>query len=93
MIVESMNNRIKALKYELEVLNGLNYLDVVYETDLADNNKWNESMERIFKFLGVPPVGVSSKTLKTENISNEERILNYSEILEYLKKSEHKYSV
>ncbi len=83
-VAEDISLRLRAMKYELEVLIGLNYFDVVYENDLADSNSWNESMEGVFKYLGVPPIKVSATTLKTDNRTNEERISNYSEILEYL---------
>ncbi|RLD52828.1 MAG: hypothetical protein DRJ05_17080, partial [Bacteroidetes bacterium] len=90
-VAEDISLRLRAIKYELEVLIGLNYFDVVYENDLADSNSWNESMEGVFKYLGVPPIEVSATTLKTDNRTNEERISNYSEILEYLSNSKFSY--
>ena len=48
-------------------------------------------MEGVFKYLGVPPIKVSATTLKTDNRTNEERISNYSEILEYLSNSKFSY--
>ncbi len=91
MVLKKLNYRIETTKCEIELLNGLDYLDVVYENDLADSNSWNESMEGVFKYLGVPPIKVSATTLKTDNRTNEERISNYSEILEYLSNSKFSY--
>ncbi len=84
-VAKKLNHRSKAKEGELELLNGLNYCDIVYEDDLADSNNWSSSMARVFNYLGVQPCEVSAKILKTDNRANDKRILNYSEILDYLK--------
>jgi len=84
-VVKSLKSRIRALKYELEALQGLEYLDVVYENDLAESNLWSKSTERIFNFLDVDTVEVRTSMLRTDERPYEERISNYQEILAYLK--------
>ncbi len=84
-VVKALKNRLRSLKHEFEALQGLEYLDVVYENDLAESNLWNKSMERIFHFLNVDPVEVHTSMLKTDDRTYEERISNYQEILDYLK--------
>ena len=84
-VVRILNIKTNDMKYELEALKGLNYLDVVYENDLAESDKWNESAEGVFRYLGLQPVEVSAAILKTDHRTNEDRISNYPEILAYLK--------
>ncbi|MEA3446545.1 MAG: hypothetical protein U9R19_17655 [Bacteroidota bacterium] len=87
-VLNGLKIRTKALAYEKMILKGTDYIDIVYEEDLANSNKWPESMERVFKYLGVQPVEVSANTFKTDNRTNEERISNYHEIMEYLKNTQ-----
>ena len=84
-VLDSLKIRSNALKYECNVLESKNYLNVIYENDLLNHELWNKKMIRIFNYLGVNPVKVTTSTLKTNSRTNEERISNYSEILEHLK--------
>ena len=84
-VVKSLKVRTRALEYEMKALQGLKYLDVVYENDLAESSLWGKSTKRVFNFLNVGPVEVHTSMLKTDDRTYEERISNYQEILEYLK--------
>ncbi|MCF6171950.1 MAG: sulfotransferase [Bacteroidales bacterium] len=86
-VVSMINIKMNDMEFELELLKGLNYLEIIYENDLANSSKWNESAKGIFRHLGIRPVEVSGTTLKTDNRSNKERISNYADILRYMRKN------
>jgi len=86
-VVNKLNRRIRFFKNEMELLNGIDHLDLTYENDLANSSKWKECTEKIFRFLDILPVEVTATTLRTDHRTNRERILNYAEIITYLKKN------
>jgi len=85
--------RTRDLEREKNILKDLKFLEINYEKDLANSNKWKETTERVFKFLGTYPVDISSSTLKTNSVANEKRISNYEEIMEYLKETQFSHLV
>ena len=66
-------------------MNGVDYIDVIYERDLADSDKWTKNMEFIFDYLDLEPVEVAASTIKTSKKTIKQRVSNYQDIIDYLK--------
>jgi len=87
-VVNNLIRRTDDLEYEKKILNGVNYINIVYEKDLANSTKWTESMRQVFEYLDLKPVDVTTAIIKTNQRSVEHRISNYKEIIEYLKNTQ-----
>jgi len=83
-VILALNRRNEQLESELRTLKNKECFTVVYEDDLRDKNRWNKTGERIFKFLGLDPVEVTSQISVTDPRADAERIENFDEIITYL---------
>jgi len=83
-VISALRRRNEQLEIELKTLKNKDCCTVVYEDDLKDKNNWNKTGERIFKFLGLDPVEVTSHILVTDPRTDAERIENFDEIIKYL---------
>ncbi len=87
-VINSLKFRNKQLEAEFKVLSEIkNYCSVIYENDLKDQNYWNETTQRIFRFIGIEPVEVKSSILITDPRPDNERIANFDEIISGLNKA------
>jgi hypothetical protein len=80
MFVHLLNGRAQLLGREREVLADLPFFEVVYERDLADAEKRNESMQKIASFLGVPSAPLSTALRRISRENPREMIANYDEL-------------
>ncbi len=81
-VINVLKFRKKLMASEYKVLSGIgNYCSVIYEEDLIDQKNWDETMGRIFQFLGIEPVIVKSSILITDPRPDSERIDNFDEII------------
>ncbi len=84
-VIYEYNRRKTLLTTEFEVLSGIgNYCSVIYEDELRDPKKWNETIGRVFHFIGIEPVVVKSSILITDPRPDSERIENFDEIIHSL---------
>ena len=60
-------------------------LTIEYEADLADSQRWGETMRRVFQYLGVAPAPVSTELRRTDERDYPEVIENYAELLASLR--------
>ncbi len=71
---------------EEEAIAGLERCLVEYEDDLADSSRWNATMERVFRFIGVTPVPVRTELRRTDERDYRDVIENYAEMLATVRK-------
>ena len=73
--------------FEKEVIDGLNYLDISYETDLSNTERQLETIKKISTFLQIPEFApkIELKKITTEKFSGF--IENYEEMAKYLSKT------
>jgi LPS sulfotransferase NodH len=84
-VINVLRFRKKHLAAEYEILSAIgNYCSVIYEDDLSDQKNWDETMSRIFQFLGIEPVIVKSSILITDSRPDSERIDSFDEIIRCL---------
>jgi LPS sulfotransferase NodH len=70
---------------EEENLKNIPHVKIIYETDILDNSRHQETADKVFKYLGVPshPVTTDLKRITVDKL--EDMILNYEEIESKLK--------
>lgn len=71
---------------EAELLQGIPYLEIIYERDLASARAQQATSDRLFGSLGLDPVPVSTEGLVTTPRNLQEFVLNADEVLKYLSK-------
>lgn len=64
------------------VLEGVPHHSVVYEEDLQRSERWQDTSAKIFNFLGIKEVPVSSNLVKFTERPYQDFILNYCELVE-----------
>jgi len=79
-----IDQNISYLKQEKKLLENMDHLHVVYEEDLFYSDDWQRTADRIFSFLGISSVDVSSKNVITDLRTDAERIDNFDEIIQFL---------
>ncbi len=66
------------------------YLKVVYEKELENSSRHQETAEKIFRYLGVDPCPVNSEFCKTDSRPYKEIISNYDEVIQFFQNSSFK---
>ena len=82
-----LEKRVRWHQTEDSLMKKIPHIKVIYEDDLKNRGKWDRSMEKVFMYLGIPPVHVQSDLLKTDPRPYDEVIDNYRELIEWLKKT------
>jgi LPS sulfotransferase NodH len=75
----------KLRKYEAQLLSGLPCLEIHYEDDLENPEQQQETMGRVFAYIGVNPTRVESTLQKVTPRDHRNYILNYDDIAPLLK--------
>lgn len=83
-VVNAYKYRNKMLLTEKHVVSSLEHCSVIYEEHLQEAYMWPETAARIFHFLDIDPVEVSTSVLKTDPRPDYERIENFGEIIHHL---------
>lgn len=86
-IVKDLKRRKNIMDKEISILNTIPHLTITYEADLKNQENWQQTCNRIYKFLGLNPVEVSSQNLVSDPRSDSERIENFDEIITYLQEN------
>lgn len=86
-----VNDRIRWHRNENKILENCDYISVIYEDDLQNQENWQPTLNRIFKFLGANELSVSSNLKKTYPKPYSEIVENYSELMQRLKKNQLDY--
>jgi LPS sulfotransferase NodH len=86
-LMKEILTRIRLKEVEREVLEGLDYLQISYESDLLDGSFHLQTVNRIRGYLGLSLLtSVSSKLQKITDRSLADEITNYDEVMFALKK-------
>lgn len=86
-IVRALKKRKAALKKETAILEKIPHLTVQYEEDLKNKQNWQPACNRVYEYLGLEAVEVSSKNLVSDPRPDNERIKNFDKIMDYLRKN------
>lgn len=78
-----MRSRKQQLEDEIEFLKAIPHLELNYEKDLLHNPQIGA--DKVFAFLGLPPVTVHTNLIKVVNTKLEEFLENYDEVETALK--------
>lgn len=79
LFVEEVQKRMRFGETEREILQGTDFHEVVYDDDLQQSEKHQETIDGIFDFLGLPPHPVATKFKKVNTQSMEDLVINYAE--------------
>jgi len=88
-LIRKIERREKYTEQEYEALKKVKYLHITYEDDLLDSQKHQQTADKIFNYIGVPSVPVSSKFKKINNKPKNELIKNWEELETKLKMSKY----
>jgi hypothetical protein len=88
-VSKTIRKIIRGNRQITKILRNKPHLQLYYEDDLADQNNWQKTALRIFKFLDVTPHKVTSKLAITDPRPDWERIENFDQIIAYLKANGH----
>ncbi len=83
-VLKAIKNRLESSAREREVLEGLDYLEIVYEEDLLNAESQQKSQVKICKFLNVQLEDLKSPLKKTTTQTIRDAISNYQEIKNHL---------
>lgn len=81
----------KCEEREKEILDGLQYLTIYYEDDLLPQENHQQTLNKVFHYLGVDSVDVRARFKKTTPKEISDFIENHAEIIGTLKKT--KYAI
>lgn len=88
-LIDGIERRDKYREKEKEILQGLNYIEVVYEDDLLLQENHQRTCNKVFDHLDIEPVSVKAKLKKTTSSKLSEVIENYEEVVESLGKTKY----
>lgn len=74
---------------EKQNLKNIPYLEIIYERDLLDNSRHQETADRIFGFLGVDSHKVKTAYRKVTPDDLRDSIENYDEVLNFFKNTKY----
>jgi LPS sulfotransferase NodH len=87
-LLKVLKNRTRWKIKEQKMIENYDHLPVVYERDLKNKEKWQETLDKVFRYIGVEPVSVKTNLEKTDVRPYSERIENYDELIETMKNSQ-----
>ena len=85
LLLKHTGNRLQRTKLENQLMTKFDHLDVIYEYDLFNSDSWPETTRKVVAYLGIYPVEVQTKWLKTDQRPDSERISNFDEVMDYMK--------
>lgn len=65
---------------EVAALDGIERLELTYESDLAEPESWRATMQRVFAYLDLPAAEVATNLLRQNPGQLDELIANYDEV-------------
>ena len=86
-LIDELNWWKQRREKEESILKGINSHRIIYEEHLQDQNKWAQTTQNLFEYIGAKPSPVTSNLKKTYNKQYSEIIENYNELIEMLKTS------
>lgn len=86
-LFRSMRGREEHTKHEQEILEAIDHLKIIYETDLLENRE--DALTKIFGYLEVQPYAVKSSHRRTSKNDLSQYIVNYEEIVDFLSRTEY----
>lgn len=79
----------KVEKKEEENLKHISHLTLIYENDIEDNSRHQETADKVFSFLGLESVRVKTDFKRIIPDKLEDTILNYDEVYNFFKDTEY----
>lgn len=86
--IEELKDELQLLEgylfVENQIIESVKYLRIYYEDDLLDKNNHQETVDRIYEYLGIKSVCVRTDYVKTTPEDLSRFIVNFDEVMEYL---------
>lgn len=89
LLLDAIKFGDETMKAEEENLRNIPHLTIVYETDLLDNSKHQETADKIFNYIGLKEHKVSANFKKVVPKDLRETIINYDEVYNFFKGTEY----
>ncbi|MDX1642340.1 MAG: hypothetical protein R3220_11615 [Balneolaceae bacterium] len=88
-LLNSMGVLEQVIEREREMIKDRTFLPVSYEDDLFDERNHQQTLDRVFNFLGVESVPVSTKIVRTTTDNISDFVENHDEVIEAVKNSKY----
>ncbi len=92
-LLDELNWWVARKKNEENILKGIKAYHVIYEDNLQDKADWPNTTHKLFEYLGVDPVPVSSTFQKTYSRHYSDIINNYDELMDSLKNTAYQHLI
>lgn len=74
---------------EKKILEGTEYLSLTYEGDLLNQQNHQETLNKVFQYVGVKPVPVETNFFKTTSSNLSDFIENHEEVMDVISKTKY----
>lgn len=89
LLLDAIKFGNETMKAEEENLKNIPHLTIIYENDLLDNSKHQETADKIFDYLKLNPGKVKANFKKVVPDDLRETIINYDEVYNFFKDTEY----
>ncbi|HMS64413.1 MAG TPA: hypothetical protein PKD83_04065 [Ignavibacteria bacterium] len=89
LLLDAIKFGEETAKEEEENLKNIPHLKILYEKDLWDNSKHQETADRIFSYLGLSSQKVKANYKKVVPVDLRETIINFDEVYNFFKDTEY----
>ena len=84
----NLRSRVRLGEFEQHCMADMPHIEIIYEDNLADQNCWPATTDRVFAELGLPPVLVQPTVRQTWDRPYQEIVNNYTELVEAVRSSD-----
>lgn len=88
-LLDLIKYREKMLRQEENALKNLLYLPVVYEADLLQSQRQQETLNCIFNYIGLSSISVKTKYFRTTSDRLSDFVQNYDEMVSAVKQTDY----
>jgi len=90
-LLHVLKNRTAWKLKEKKLIEKYNHITITYEDDLMDKDKWQQTANKVFRYLEIDPIEVNSELKKTYKKPYTELILNFAELKKAVQNSPFSY--
>lgn len=88
-LIREIKRNEQILAEEKKVLENLPHITLTYEDDLLKADKHQETLDRVFDYLGTDSVPVKTKYLRVSSDQMSDYILNYDQVVDCITKTKY----
>lgn len=91
VLLSEIEKRIKRCDLEQTIMNDIEHLKIVYETDLSEQDYWDATARKLLDYLAIEFHPLRSSKEKTYTRPYKEMIQNYAELMDDLRAADYGY--